>query len=263
MKTRLFIIAPLFVSIAARTAASPVSPDWAATSASVALAGATGTGVTASGTNIHSGIHTKLFADGSGAAPEIGQTLTLEATVNFGGTLASASEQSGAFRFGLYHTNASAGTTGWSGYFALADTTGSSGTAGGLYERNGSAQDYWSGSGGSRLSTYVSSETAFAAGTDYRLRISLTRLDAGIRIDALMARAADFSQTLISESRTDTASPVVTFDRFGLFASDRLGADSLVISDVTLTVVPECGSTWIVPALAGVLGFRMRRKIRL
>ena len=241
-------------------AAAPVVADWSATAAT--LADPSDTGVRAEGTNLNTGVHASLLpAGGRYVLANDGDSLTMTGVLSLGGSLAVATAHAGALRFGLYDSAGSSGTTGWHGRFALFDTAGTGGTPGGLLRRTGGAQDFWSGTGTTRIATYDSVESALLADTDYTVSLTLTKIAGGLRIAAHAAHASDPARVWLAAMYDDATPGPYAFDRAGFFVGSGAGAETLTIKSLDLVAVPEPRTALVAVGGLGALAWRRYRRI--
>ncbi len=191
----------------------------------------------------------------------VGDMLVFSGAVNFNLSAAAGSDQ---FRFGLYDTNGSAGTTGWLGYFASNSGSGAN-PNGRLWERDaGNTTAYGSNAVGSATQRQAIAgipSNTFAAGT-YNFSLSATRTETGLSVawSIIGTGATTYS---LSGTYLDTTPLTFDFNRVGIFTGGGLNANQASFSNMDLTytaAIPEPHSLALLAGSGLILGaFRRRR----
>ena len=160
-----------------------------------------------------------------------GQSVKLSGKVNFQTTVTNTTGVN-QFRWGLFHHNGSADSSGWTGYWVGNGTTGN---GGGVFRQNSNSTLYVTGntSGGSYLPSLSNLPGAvnIEAGV-YDFSIVVSREGQALRISAQMSRESD-GATLTDVTAVDPAG-YSSFTRIGFLSGSLLDADQLSLYELSL-----------------------------
>jgi hypothetical protein len=271
----------LAATISAQAALTIDSASWTNALGSASNSGLSATGITW-GNNTNTGAtsgnvdNCAIYAiiDGdTGTAGNQNFTLGLGETLTFAGTaeLKSVTGTDGTiqFRFGLFDVNGSANVNGWLGYFA-ANTTISTQSGGGVYERilNNTNAYYSSLSGNAVLASGAAATPVAGArltNDTYSMSLSFTRATAtSLSISSSMIRTTGGNNYVSVNNYTDSSVNSFNFNRLGFLAGSGLDADQVVLSNLSLTAIPEPSSFAALAGLGaiGLVASRRRRSVR-
>jgi hypothetical protein len=195
----------------------------------------------------------------------VGETLTFAGSAQLRGV--TGTDGTIQFRFGLFDVNGSANANDWLGYFA-ANTTISTQSGGGVYERNSPATGaFYSGTGATLASGAAATPVAGARLTNdtYSMSLSFTRATAtSLSISSSMIRTTGGNNYVSVNNYTDSSVNSFNFNRLGFLAGSGLDADQVVLSNLSLTAIPEPSSFAALAGLGaiGLVASRRRRSVR-
>lgn len=198
-----------------------------------------------------------------GSTLGVGETIRVSFDLDIDGT---GSYSNNAFRVGLYNHNGSAATDaeGWLGYMVHA--AADSGSQGDFMSRNiDNSQPYASGSGLDALDKITAVDPTGALGDgSYAVQMDLTLVSATEVDMAVSIIGQDNTYEWVSQLVSPDAfvAGQTTFDRLGFQLTGAGGAvtNSLTLSNVTVSVVPEPSSVVLALGALGGLALVVQRK---
>jgi hypothetical protein len=266
----------LAATISAQAALTIDSASWTNALGTAANSGLSATGITWGNNTANNADNSAIYAiiDGdTGTAGNQNFTLGLGETLTFAGTaeLKSVTGTDGTiqFRFGLFDVNGQSDVNGWLGYFA-ANTTISTQSGGGVYERilNNTNAYYSSLSGNAVLASGAAATPVAGArltNDTYSMSLSFTRATAtSLSISSSMIRTTGGNNYVSVDNYIDNSVNSFTFNRLGFLAGSGLDADQIILSNLSLTVIPEPSSFAALAGLGaiGLVASRRRRSVR-
>jgi hypothetical protein len=266
----------LAATISAQAALTIDSTSWTNALGTAANSGLSATGITWGNNTANNVDNCAIYAIIDGDTGTVGNqnfTLGLGETLTFAGTaeLKSVTGTDGTiqFRFGLFDVNGQSGVNGWLGYFA-ANTTISTQSGGGVYERilNNTNAYYSSLSGNAVLASGAAATPVAGArltNDTYSMSLSFTRATAtSLSISSSMIRTTGGNNYVSVDNYIDNSVNSFTFNRLGFLAGSGLDADQIILSNLSLTVIPEPSSFAALAGLGaiGLVASRRRRSVR-
>lgn len=176
-----------------------------------------------------------------------GDSIKLSAEVEFSGITAALAGDVTRFGWGIFNATSSA-TTGWAGYLATTDRTGSTGLQTIWKKPLGDGNSYQTTQGATAISTHAFTAQPIADG-EHLLTLTLTRTGTGaIDYQAALTRSGD-GVFIAAFTGSDLNPTGYSFNRIGFRIGNSLDVDTARISECTVvsTRTDYSGETLRIP----------------
>lgn len=197
------------------------------------------------------------------ALDNVGDSITFSGEFAMTGGNFNPSSGSNQFRYGLYDSNGSGGTTGWLGYWSSNSQSNITNEGPGrLYERNsGNSSEFWSSVGTTQRAIQNVDNIPFDSG-DYSFSITVERVSPTELSVGWTIANSDGGSYSLSQSWTGVPGTIdLSFDRVGMGFGGGADVDLVAFSGVQVTSIPEPSTLALASVVVGsVLLLRRRKK---